>query len=196
MFPLLLHVSTGDFESCQAGDFRAVPARLSRVTSPPPSSPKLRDRNQTVSGFKCAAAGQVSFLLLRPFVAVMSSESERMEEGRKEGSGSRGGSNSLSTLPCPLLRKQRTTTSKEASISLLCDGRTDADGRRSFSFSPRAVFKWTPLPLSPAAVMRVFLSVRRFSNFSRPRHCSGSFPRTCTVFMFYGSSYTNRIRRK
>ena len=182
MFPLLLHVSTGDFESYQAGDFRAVPARLSRVTSPPPSSPKLRDRNQTVSGFKCAAAGQVSFLLLRPFVAVMSSESERMEEGRKEGSGSRGGSNSLSTLPCPLLRKQRTTTSKEASISLLCDGRTDVpslsprgrclNGRRRRSLSP------------PAAVMRVLLSVRLLSNFSRARHCSGSFPRTCTEFMF------------
>ena len=174
MFPLLLHVSTGDFESYQAGDFRAVPARLSRVTSPPPSSPKLRGRNQTVSGFKCAAAGQVSFLLLRPFVAVMSSESERMEGGRKKLRGRQRGSNSLSTLPCPLLRKQRTTTSKEASISLLCDGRTDVpslsprgrclNGRRRRSLSPpccgNACLSLCPAPLQllPAPPFQWFVS--------------------------------------
>ena len=89
------------------------------------------------------------------------------------------------------LREQRTTTSKEASISLLCDGRTDVpslsprgrclNGRRRRSLSP------------PAAVMRVLLSVRLLSNFSRARHCSGSFPRTSTKFMFNGRSDTYAI---
>ena len=128
MFPLLLHVSTGDFESYQVGDFRAVPARLSRVKSPPPSSPKLRDRNQTVSGFKCAAAGQVSFLLLRPFVAVMSSESERMEEGRKEGRKEAGAGEGVTpSLPSPVPSsesKEQPLQKRPQSLSSVTDGRT------------------------------------------------------------------------
>ena len=134
MFPLLLHVSTGDFESYQAGDFRAVPARLSRVKSPPPSSPKLRDRNQTVSGFKCAAAGQVSFLLLRPFVAVMSSESERMEGGRKEAGAGEGVTPSLPSPVPSSESKEQPLQKRPQSLSSVTDGRKRTDVP---SLSPR-----------------------------------------------------------